>query len=273
MNTITPHAYISPTRNQLDTVLSVEEMKHIIQYYHPVNRQCNKMHLIRLTNDVISGRWNYNNGDSIKFDVNGNLIDGQHRILSHIGANKAFPTFVIMGLPPEAIGQIDMNLPRKFYQNEVIMECVNTQTRPTKKMWGGAKKRHSVAKEICRHSGMGNLSNAQIKQQMEKFAEELDFVLEYLPNKDAHRPGYLSALALYYRRCPDKATIFRNAVGGDGSFLPPGTILRLRKYLAIGSTGGNQIIDDHYITLRAIHCFHFDKQMLNISKKPMDWEF
>ncbi len=61
--------------------------------------------------DMLDGRWQYN-GDAIRFDTEGNLIDGQHRLHTCIEAGVPFETDVIFGLAPEAIRTIDIGRAR-----------------------------------------------------------------------------------------------------------------------------------------------------------------
>jgi hypothetical protein len=57
--------------------------------------------------DMIDGRWKYN-GDPIRFDTNGTLIDGQHRLGACVEARVPFETAVIFGLSPEVMPTIDI---------------------------------------------------------------------------------------------------------------------------------------------------------------------
>lgn len=61
--------------------------------------------------DMIEGRWQYN-GDAIRFDTEGQLIDGQHRLHACIEAKVPFETDVIFGLDPTAIRTIDIGKAR-----------------------------------------------------------------------------------------------------------------------------------------------------------------
>ena len=46
-------------------------------------------------------------GDAIRFDWDGNLIDGQHRLHACVSANVAFETLIVRGLDPEVMDVID----------------------------------------------------------------------------------------------------------------------------------------------------------------------
>ena len=52
------------------------------------------------------------NGDAIRFDIFGNLIDGQHRLLACVEAGVPFMTLVVRGLPTRARNSIDVGAMR-----------------------------------------------------------------------------------------------------------------------------------------------------------------
>lgn len=70
------------------------------------NRAVKEKNLKTIADDMLSGSW-VENGESIKFDVNGKLIDGQHRLMACIKANVSFKSYVVTGLPIEAFVTID----------------------------------------------------------------------------------------------------------------------------------------------------------------------
>lgn len=55
---------------------------------------------------IKAGHWLFN-GEAIKFDCNGDLVDGQHRLHAIVKAGKAIQTLVIRGLDPQAFKTID----------------------------------------------------------------------------------------------------------------------------------------------------------------------
>lgn len=57
--------------------------------------------------DMIQGRWKCN-GEAIKFDVNGQLIDGQHRLNAIVMSNTSHDMLVVRGLDPQVFDSIDI---------------------------------------------------------------------------------------------------------------------------------------------------------------------
>ena len=62
------------------------------------NRTIRNEHVDRIASDIREGRWELN-GESLKFDNDGHLIDGQHRLLAIIEADKAAETFIVTDAP------------------------------------------------------------------------------------------------------------------------------------------------------------------------------
>lgn len=65
------------------------------------NRSLSEAHLARLIDDLKNGNWQFN-GESIKFDANGNLLDGQHRLTAIARTGIPADMLVITGLPNKA---------------------------------------------------------------------------------------------------------------------------------------------------------------------------
>ncbi len=72
-----------------------------------IQRNTPMRHITEIADAMENGRWMYN-GESIKFDTEGSMIDGQHRCLACIKANKSFITDIVYGLQSEVYVTIDL---------------------------------------------------------------------------------------------------------------------------------------------------------------------
>lgn len=70
------------------------------------NRSINKDRVLFYKKIIEKGDWMLN-GESIKFSINGDLIDGQHRLNAIISAKRPIETLVISGLDHDAFKTID----------------------------------------------------------------------------------------------------------------------------------------------------------------------
>lgn len=70
------------------------------------NRTISQVSVDRYAHDMNNGRWMVS-GEAIKFDMSGKLIDGQHRLLAVLASGVAITSWVIWGLPEEAMDVMD----------------------------------------------------------------------------------------------------------------------------------------------------------------------
>lgn len=75
------------------------------------NRNQRPSVIARYTRDMRNGRWGQS-GDSVKFDWNGRLIDGQHRLRAIIDSGVTARTLVVKGLDPEVQDVLDVTAKR-----------------------------------------------------------------------------------------------------------------------------------------------------------------
>jgi hypothetical protein len=76
------------------------------------NRPMNARHVDHLLADILDGFWQVN-GEAIKFDTQGNLIDGQHRLAAIMKAGRAIDTMVMWNVPDSAFETIDSGRKRQ----------------------------------------------------------------------------------------------------------------------------------------------------------------
>jgi hypothetical protein len=77
------------------------------------NRNLREKRVNAIAADLLAGRF-VMNGDAIRIDTSGNLLDGQHRLAAVVQTGQPIKTIVVRGLPPETITTIDTGAPRKF---------------------------------------------------------------------------------------------------------------------------------------------------------------
>jgi hypothetical protein len=81
---------------------------------NPNNRSIGAKALRDLVADMRAGRWK-DNGSAIRFDTNGNLLDGQHRLKAIVLSNTTYNVVVVTGLDPEVFDTIDNGKGRTSY--------------------------------------------------------------------------------------------------------------------------------------------------------------
>lgn len=87
------------------------ELAEKLLAHNTANRPLRPLQVAQLARDMEAGNWRVT-GDSIKFDVNDRLIDGQHRLHAVVKSGTTVKVLMIIGLQPEAREVIDTNARR-----------------------------------------------------------------------------------------------------------------------------------------------------------------
>ena len=76
-----------------------EQCQFIFDNLNPLNRVFSKYNGLFLSNQMTSGKW-ATNGESVGFDFNGEITEGQHRFWAGWNSGLGLTTFVVTGLDP-----------------------------------------------------------------------------------------------------------------------------------------------------------------------------
>jgi hypothetical protein len=163
-----------------------------------------------------NGEWEQN-GETIKFDTEGNLLDGQHRLLACIKAGVPFTTIVVTGISNAAKMTIDVGTPRtprdvlRFGGYKDIGLPHVTTIAPF--YWGG----RTGMKEAYR------LTPIKVAEIYKKSKPAIDFAAEVAPTA---RQQLRAVIARAYENNVDPeilkrfAHIIQNGTAEDGTITP-----------------------------------------------------
>lgn len=84
------------------------------------NRNTKKRAVQRYARDMLAGQWDLN-GESIKFDRSGALVDGHHRLQAIVMAEKTVRMLVVRGLKPDSMLTIDTGVGRSFADSQTVL--------------------------------------------------------------------------------------------------------------------------------------------------------
>lgn len=122
--------------------------------------------------DIQAGDWVLN-GEAIKFDAEGNLVDGQHRLEAIILADRSMRTLVIRGVAASAQMTMDTGLRRKFADQLRLAGEVNYNALA------------SVARAVCKwergvyRSGV-TVTNTELQHTLDKYPDLREATAEAL---------------------------------------------------------------------------------------------
>lgn len=115
----------SPVYQVLNVLVSPKLAVEILETRAP-NRQIKQHRVDQYARDMRAGHW-LRNGETIKFDRFGRLLDGQHRLWAVIEADVAVDFTVVLGLEPEAMATVDTGVARSFSDVLGIGGTLNTR--------------------------------------------------------------------------------------------------------------------------------------------------
>jgi hypothetical protein len=86
------------------------------------NRKINQANVNRIAADMATGNYKLN-GETIKISPNGEILDGQHRLLAAVKSGITFRTYIVYNVERESIGTIDMGKGRSVDDSLNVMGC------------------------------------------------------------------------------------------------------------------------------------------------------
>lgn len=97
--------------NKLNTTLVTPEMAKEFLKLNTVNRPIRKSHFDSMVGDILRGDW-IPTHQGIAFNINNEMVDGQHRCMAIIEANTPAEVTITTGLPIEAYKVLDSGAKR-----------------------------------------------------------------------------------------------------------------------------------------------------------------
>ena len=102
-----------PIKNRLENeifiqkVLITKELATSLLSTMVNNRNVKETSLKRLVQEINGGTWVVNNGETIKINNHGRLVDGQHRLLAVIKTNKPTEMYITFNCDEDSIATVD----------------------------------------------------------------------------------------------------------------------------------------------------------------------
>lgn len=106
MSQLAEHKSASPPKMKTGIQMVTPEMATAWLSRNPNNRSLRQPRVLHLAQQMRDGEWALN-GESIKFDLNGNLMDGQHRLAAVVRYGHPVQMLVVCGVDADAITTID----------------------------------------------------------------------------------------------------------------------------------------------------------------------
>jgi hypothetical protein len=234
------------------------------------NRPLNEKQIARHAFDMVNGLWEQT-GEPIKFDDQGRLIDGQHRLNAVVKSRITIEFVVISGLSTKAQDTMDSGRKRSLGDQLAMRGYKNTNQMSAAitllMSW------ESTGKPIR----LFNRTNVQAIEWSENHSGiEASMVASDLARRTLHYPGGLAA-AVHYRMSrisPVNADFFWKVLGDGKSVSGTTTILTLRERMikaAIKKEGSAARMSDVYraaLTIRAWNAWIEGRDLVKLVWRP-----
>jgi hypothetical protein len=89
-----------------EVVMMTPERARKLLKHNKINRRLREYHVRRISALMLGGRWRFN-GDTIRLDTEGNLLDGQHRLNAIVNTGITIPVVLVCGVERDAMPTID----------------------------------------------------------------------------------------------------------------------------------------------------------------------
>jgi hypothetical protein len=173
-----------------------------------VNRKLSKFIVQKYLNDMLSGKWIENSGESIKFNRQGNLIDGMHRLNAIVLFGKGVKMLVAYNVDDKAFEVIDTG---KVRNSNDVFNILQIQYAA---IITSAIKRYTALKEGRKSGTSANyriLTNQEVVEIYYKDQYRYDKVAKYIYALYENigrimEPALLSSMYLYLSDVDETAT-------------------------------------------------------------------
>jgi hypothetical protein len=208
---------------------------------------------------VASDNWLIN-GDTIRFDKDDNLIDGQHRLHAIVKSGRTVTMIIIEGLEPAAKTTIDDNVPRSHADRLIWFDG---QTRGRNVAAIVAVIRMAV------YNSDAKVGYHRIKEVVDAYRSGIEWATKAVPGARHYLAvsPIFAAIAYAYDVNPEKVADFVDQVATGVDLKPKSATLEFFKWASstkFGSKGAHRIAV-FYKTLRAIQSHIEGREVANIT--------
>jgi len=230
----------------------------ILENHNPLNRNVSENVVQAYANDMKNERWLLTH-QGIAFDVNGNLVDGQHRLWAVVFSGKEVLMNVTRGLPvSETKNGIEMKT------MDAMDNGFRRQTGQQMQLAHGIKNGSQVA-AACRGissmvligAGEKRISTTNSLYIYKEYGNDIQEIILGLTSRKRVQ-HVLAPLAMYHHGEPEKAAKFRNQFNSMEGMHPAvlAYIQYLERHYRVGET-----MQAMNAMSEAILAFHHDKNI------------
>ena len=116
------------------------------------NRPLNTLHVKNMKDMFLAGDMILN-GETIIFDVDGNMLNGQHRLHGCVESGVAWDAIVVRGIDPDAFRTLDSG--KKRTTGDTLALCGEVSHEPVERRCAGSPVIHRLRRRLAPHDVRG----------------------------------------------------------------------------------------------------------------------
>lgn len=184
-------------------IITPKEAIYILENHNPKNRPVSENTVQSYALDMKNKQWTLTH-QGIAFDVNGNLIDGQHRLWACVFSNVPLKTMVFRDLPIELDGLMTMDaIDRNRSRTTGVQMSLCHNIKNGNKVAAALR-----AIAIMITGNHGKLSTASSLQMYNIYGRDVESVLKACSTNQSCLAHVTGPLSMYHHGEPDKSIEF-----------------------------------------------------------------
>jgi hypothetical protein len=226
------------------------------------NRKLRPSHVKWLTSMMQSGEWRGQHPSPLAFDVEGVLLDGQHRLHAVLAHGKPVAISVVTGRPKDSFAYIDSGVGRTMHDRVTVDDSTLTNMRAIMVAQSWCALEITLAEnKASLHAH--KLTPQQIADCIERHREAILWIASHpvRSQRGIKRIGVSVALAMFYEIDSIQAERFAKALCVPQTEIQQTIALRESLIGMSERNGGGQIGESIRRTNYAIEAFRKDKEV------------
>ncbi|MDG1949854.1 MAG: hypothetical protein P8J32_03480, partial [bacterium] len=180
------------------------------------NRKVSKQNLDFLANQMRDGKWKFN-GDTIVFDENGNLLDGQHRLEAVVLSKREVETNVTFGIDRETFHTIDTGkvrnsadvLSTQGYKNSLVIAAA---AKLVMSLESGVKGVASGGLKSTKFDNLDVLNFIKTRADFADVVNEAHKIWQSMPSRFVSGRIFCAMYYMFYKKHTSQARTFMKSV-------------------------------------------------------------
>lgn len=249
----------------------------LVTYFNDVNRPVSDTNVLNLSKEMLNDKWAVN-GETITFNKNGDLSNGQHRFFALIKADVTLPLFIATGFKEDTFATIDNG--RKRAVSDVLAHAGVLSAKNTaslcKFIFGFKQGRYGAHKDVSTRT-LGNTSILSYYEGLDNVEINASVNFGQTYSKKANgiiTPTFLGGMYYIFNELDrEKSYEFLSKLSNGENLTDKSPILALRNKLIKAKTDKTYHLTPDTLVKTIVYCWEkfLKNESVKVIKLPEDY--